>query len=255
LIGNIYWVGLSDQASFLMTTPDGNILLDTTSAETAPWVQENIEKLGFKMKDIKIIMTTHPHGPHVGGFVMFKELTGAVIVAPARDAYLLEDGGRSDPDAGRDEDVFPPVKPDRVVGDGETVSLGGFTLVSHFTPGHTKGCTTWTTVVEDGGKKYNVVFMCPPSIQANLVNNPKYPNREEDFAKAFQVLKSLPCDVFLTTRSTIFKREAKQMRLEAGEQPNPFIDPKGCRDVIVDYEQRFHALQAKELKQLAEKTQ
>src|SRR5205814_941160 len=124
---------------------------------------------------------------------------------------------QSDFDAGRE--IFTPVKPDRVVSDGDKVSLGGVTLVAHLTPGHTKGCMTWTTVVEDNGKKYNVVIACPPAVGGDtvpLVGNAKYPNIAEDYAKAFSVLKSLPCDVFLATRSAIFKREEKQKRLEAG---------------------------------------
>ncbi len=256
IIGNIYWVGLSDQVSFLITTPQGHILLDTTSEETVPWVRESIEKLGFKLKDIKTIMTTHAHGPHMGGFAIFKEITGAKIIAPAGDAYLLTDGGQSDFDAGRE--IFTPVKPDRVVSDGDKVSLGGVTLVAHLTPGHTKGCMTWTTVVEDSGKKYNVVIACPPAVGGDtvpLVGNAKYPNIAEDYAKAFSVLKSLPCDVFLTTRSAIFKREEKQKRLEAGEQPNPFIDPKGYQEYIADAEKRYLDKLAQDRKKVAEKKQ
>jgi metallo-beta-lactamase class B len=240
MIGNIYWVGLSDQTSFLITTPKGHILVDTTSEETAPWIRESIEKLGFKLKDIKFITTTHAHGPHMGGFAAFKEITGAKIVAPAGDAYLLEDGGQGDFDSGRE--LFRPLKPDRVVSDGQNISLGGVTLVAHVTPGHTKGCLTWTTVVEEAGKTYNVVIACPPAVGGEtvpLVNNSKYPGIAEDYVKTFSVLKSLPCDVFLSSRSMIFKREEKQRRLEAGEKPNPFIDPQGYRDYIADAEKRY----------------
>jgi metallo-beta-lactamase class B len=241
VIGNIYWVGLTDHGSYLLTTPKGHILIDTTSAETAPWVRQNIEKLGFKVKDIKIILTTHPHAEHVGGFAMFKELTGAKVMVPALDAAVLADGGRSDFREDGSE-KFKPVKPDRSVGDGEKVELGGMTLVAHMTPGHTKGCTAWTTVVEDSGHKYNVVIVCPAAVagdRAPLVNNAKYPNIAEDFAKAFSVFRILPCDVFLGMRTAVFKMDEKEKRLEQGEKPNPFIDPKGYQEYIVEYERRY----------------
>ncbi len=235
IIANIYWVGLSDQSSFLLTTPKGHILIDTTSEETSPWVRGSIEELGFNMKDIKIITTTHTHGPHVGGFAKFKELTGAKIIVPAGDEYLMKDGGKSDFDGGRE--TFRPVSPDRVVRDGDKISLGTITMVAHLTPGHTKGCTTWTTTVEDSGQKYNVVFACPPAVGGDnvpLVNNAKYPTIAEDYAKAFSVMKNLPCDVFLTSRSEIFKKEAKYARMMAGEKPNPFIDRNEFRNIVTE---------------------
>lgn len=241
VIGNIYWVGLSDHGSYLVTTPEGHILIDTTSAETAHWVRENIEELGFKLSDIKIILTTHPHAEHVGGFALFKELTGAKVMVPAIDAQVMADGGRSDfREDGRE--LFKPVKPDRAVGDGETVRFGGMVFVAHLTPGHTKGCTTWTTIAEDGGKKYNVVIVCPAAVagdRAPLVNNSKYPNIAEDFVKAFTVFRSLPCDVFLGMRSGIFHLDEKRKLLDQGTKPNPFIDPKGYRDYITEYERRY----------------
>ena len=241
VIGNIYWVGLSDHGSYLITTPKGHILIDTTSAETAHWVRENIEQLGFKVNDIKILLTTHPHAEHVGGFAMFKEMTGAKVMVPAIDAPVMADGGRSDFREDGSE-KFKPVKPDRAVADGEKVEFGGMTLVAHLTPGHTKGCTTWTTVVEDSGKKYNVVIVCPAAVagdRAPLVNNAKYPNIAQDFEKAFAVYRTLPCDVFLGMRTGIFKMEEKRKRLDQGASPNPFVDPQGYQTYILEYEKRF----------------
>lgn len=247
VIGNIYWVGLTDHGAFLLTTPRGNILLDTTSPKTSHFVRESIEKLGFKMHDIKIIIGLHAHADHTGATAYFKEVTGAKVIWSAPDAPVMADGGRSDFRENGTEQ-FKPVKPDKVVNDGQVVQLGNVTLVAHLTPGHSKGCTTWTTTVEDGGKKYNVVFVCGVDAveRVPLVNNAKYPDIAEDFAKAFAVLKSLPCDVFLYTRADTIQLEAKRKRLEQGEKPNPFIDPKGYQDYITEREQMYLKLLAKE---------
>lgn len=242
IIDNIYWVGHSEVGSFLITTPEGNILLDTTSTDDWPWVRENIEKLGYQLSDIKIIINSHPHEEHMGGMAMFKELTGAKLIASEATASVMADGGRSDFREDGSEQ-YKPVKADGTVADGGKVTLGGVTLVAHITPGHTKGAVTWTTIVEEGGQKYNVVFFGGVAVhgidRAPLLNNPRYPNIAEDFAKAFRVLKSLPCDVFLYVRASTIKLDQKLERLEQGEKPNPFIDPKGCRDYITEYEQRF----------------
>jgi len=240
VIGNIYWVGLTDHGAFLLTTPQGDILLDTTIQKTAPFVRDSIEELGFQLRDVKIIIGTHSHADHTGATAYFKELTGAQVLWSAPDATVMADGGRSDFREDGSEQ-FKPIKPDRTIRDGEEVRLGGVTLVAHLTPGHTKGCTTWTTVVEDSGKKYNAVFMCGVDAvgRVPLLHNAKYPNIAEDFAKSFTVLKSLPCEVFLYTRADTIRLEEKRKLLEQGAKPNPFIDPKGCRDYIAEREKFY----------------
>ena len=201
IIGNVYWVGLSDHGALLLTTPQGHILVDTAAAEYAPWIRENIEKLGFKLRDVKYILGTHGHADHVGGFKIFKELTGAKLIVSDLEAPLLESGGRGD--FRSPTEFYDPVKLDQTVQDGERVTFGGVTLTAHITPGHTKGCTTWTTTVEEGGKRYNAVIICQPAVagdRAPLVNNAKYPQIAEDFAKGFKVFRSLPVEVFLGNR-------------------------------------------------------
>ena len=249
MIGNIYWVGHTQVGAFLITTPQGHILMDTTSTEQSHWVREYIEKLGHDMKDIKIMLNSHPHEEHMGGFAMFKELTGAKVITSKLTADEMTVGGRTDFREDGSEQ-YTPVLTDQTVADGEKVQFGGVTLTAHLTPGHTKGCTTWTTVVEENGQKYNVVFFCGMATagidRAPLLNNPKYPNIVEDYQNSFRLLKTLPCDVFLYPRATTIKLHEKQNRLNQGEKPNPFVDPAGCRGYIDEYETLFSDLLAEQ---------
>jgi metallo-beta-lactamase class B len=197
------------------------------------------------MKDIKILINSHPHEEHIGGLAMFKEVTGAQFVASKETAAEVASGGRTDFREDGSE-KYKPVKADRIIGDGEKVELGGVTLTAHLTPGHTNGCTTWTTTAEEDGKKYNVVFVCVMTPagpdRAPLINNPKYPNVVEDFEHSFRLLKSLPCDVFLLARAKEIKLAEKEERLNRGQIPNPFIDPEGCRQYIQQSEDLFSKL-------------
>jgi metallo-beta-lactamase class B len=243
MIGNIYWVGHSQVGSFLIKTSDGLILMDTTSTDEAEWTRENIEKLGFKMRDIKLMLNSHPHEEHMGGFPMFKEVTGAKIVMSKLTADEVATGGRTDFREDGSEQ-YKPFRADQIVEDGGEVTLGDVTLTAHITPGHTKGCTTWTTTVEEDGKKYNVLFFCGMATagidRAPLLNNPKYPNIVEDYQHSFKLLRSLPCDVWFYPRATTIKLQEKEKRLKAGEKPNPFIDPAGCKGYIDEYEAIFN---------------
>ena len=257
MIGNVYWVGHTQIGSFLIKTSQGLILMDSTSTEQSPWVRENIEKLGFKMKDIKIILNSHPHEEHMGGFAMFKELTGARLIASAETASEMASGGRTDFREDGSEQ-YKPIKADQTVREGEKVQLGDVTLTAHLTPGHTKGCTTWSTVVEEDGKKYNAVFFCGVTAagvdRAPLLNNSKYPNIVQDLENTFRLLRSLPCDVFLYARATTIKLAEKQQRLNRGEKPNPFIDPAGCRQYISENEELFRKLLAEQRAAVKKKT-
>jgi metallo-beta-lactamase class B len=242
LIGNIYWVGHSEVGSFLITTPQGHILMDTTSAEEWPWVRENIEKLGYKMSDVKILINSHPHAEHIGGMAMVKQLTGAKLITSVETAADMSSGGRNDFREDGSEQ-YTPVKPDQTVPDGGKVEFGGVTLTAHITPGHTKGCTTWTTTVDDGGQKRDVVFVCGVANhgieRATILNNERYPNMRQDFEKAFRVLRSLNCEVFLYVRATTIHLDEKLAKLKSGATTNPFIDPQGCKGYIDEYEARY----------------
>ncbi|MBV8200601.1 MAG: subclass B3 metallo-beta-lactamase [Acidobacteria bacterium] len=230
ILGNLYSVGASEVTSFLLATGQGLILLDGGFVETAPQIRENVARLGFRLRDVKILLGSHAHSDHAGGLAQLKAWTGARLLASAGDAPLLEAGGRNDPFFG-DRLAFPPVKVDHVLRDGEAVTLGKTTMVAHLTPGHTRGCTTWTTRLTEGGRGYDVVFVCSTSVLPGyrLIDRPTYPGIAEDFARTFATLAALPCDVFLGSHASFYGGAEKARRLRAGAQPNPFIDPQGYR--------------------------
>ena len=236
IIGNIYYVGMTNTTSFLISTNAGLILLDTEYDDTIPTLSHSIEELGFKVKDIKILLQAHSHIDHIGGLDGFKKLTGAKVLAMAQDVPVVEDGGKSD---FRHGEIWKPVHVDQALKDGEKVTLGDVTMTAHRTAGHTKGCTTWTTTATDNGKKYDVVFVCSmrPNDGVFLIGNKEYPNIAEDFAQGFKTLKGLPCDVFLASHAFMFDLEGKlKKRQESPNGPNPFIDPAGYKAHVAAYE-------------------
>ncbi len=239
IIGNVYYVGLSDQTSYLITTPQGHILLDETYEEGVPYIRKSIEQLGFKVKDIKYLLNVHAHGDHVAGLAGMKELTGAKVLVMDGDAATIANGGKDESKDGQPQ--WRPVRIDQTIHDGEQVKLGGVTMVAHSTPGHTKGCTSWSTVAEDNGRNYNVVFICSMRVNPGvlLVGNKKYPEIAQDFEKGFAALKNLPCDVFVAAHGNQFGMTERIKRMEQDPKTNPFIDPQGYRDYIVKYEAAF----------------
>jgi metallo-beta-lactamase class B len=236
IIGNIYYVGASDITSYLIVTPRGDILLDGGFVETAPQIEANIQALGFKLADVKILLSSHEHLDHAGGLAQLKKLTGAQFVALAEEIPGLESGAS-----------FPAVTPDRVIHDGDTVELGGVTMTAHLTPGHTRGCTSWTMVTEDAGKPYNVVFVGSASVLPNyrLIDRPgnpaTYPGIAADYEKTFRVLKSLPCDVFLASHGQFYSLVQKREAMSKNPVQNPFIDPAGYQAYITQAEAAFQA--------------
>ncbi len=248
VIGNIYYVGPvsadgkgpQDAVSYLITTPNGHILLDSVYEDTVPVIHDNIQKLGFRVQDVKFLLNSHAHTDHMAGHARMKELTGAQVVMSEKDAVVLADGGRSDfRSDGRE--LWKPLKADRIIHDGDQVTLGGVTLTAHITPGHTKGCTTWTMVTRDGGRDYNVVIPCGVRAQVNvpLIGNRLYPEIADDFHGSFAKLKSLPCDVFLGAHGSWFNLADKAKRREQGATPNPFINPGEYRDYIATFERVY----------------
>ncbi|HXO26720.1 MAG TPA: subclass B3 metallo-beta-lactamase [Thermoanaerobaculia bacterium] len=233
ILGNLHYVGASEVTSFLLATDRGLILLDGGFVETAPQIRDNIARLGFKPSDVKIILSSHAHFDHAGGLAQLKAWTGARLFASAGDAPLLEAGDRGDPLFG-DTLPFPPVKVDHLLRDGETVTLGDTTLVAHVTAGHTRGCTTWTTRVAEGGRLYDVVFLCSTTVLPGyrLVDHPTYPGIADDYARTFATLAALPCDVFLGSHASFYDGSGKARRLREGAKPNPFIDPQGYRSFV-----------------------
>jgi metallo-beta-lactamase class B len=239
-MGNLYYVGAAGVSSFLITSREGHVLIDTGFEETVPAIRANVEKLGFQVKDIKVLLSSHAHADHVGGHAAMKELTGAQVMVSERDAPLLARGGRNDHAMG-DSLTYRPVKADHTLRDREEVSVGEATLTAHRTPGHTPGCTTWTMKVDDEGRPRHVVFHCSTSILpgVTLRGNTKYPQVSDDFKHTFEVLRSLPCDVFLAPHPMMFGLEEKAERLRKGEKPNPFVDPKGYRDFVNQGERTY----------------
>jgi metallo-beta-lactamase class B len=239
IIGNIYYVGTASLASFLVVTPAGDILINSTFERNVPTIQKSVEQLGFKFSDIKILLGSHAHGDHQEGDALVKQLTGAQVMAMAEDVPALKamtPGGKPHPI-------------DRVLHDGDTVTLGGTTLVAHLTPGHTRGDTTWTMKAQDGGKTYDVViigsFGVNPGVK--LVNNPDVPGIAAEFERAFKVARALPCDVPLGSHPSMYDMQAKYAKL--GKGPNPFIDPQGYKTELDIDEAMFHAVLAEQQKQ------
>jgi metallo-beta-lactamase class B len=247
IVGNLYYVGASDITSYLITTPEGHILLDGGFVETAPIIEANIRKLGFKLEDVKVLLNSHAHFDHAGGLAELKARTGAKFAASERDAPLLARGGKGDFRFG-DMQPFPPIQADRILHDGDTVTLGGTTLTAHLTPGHTMGNTTWTMKAREGDRTYDVVFAASTSILpgVSLTNNPKYPEIAEDYARTFRILKSLPCDVFLSSHASFFDGLGKADRLRKGAKENPFVDPQGYKEYVARYEKKFEEQLRKE---------
>lgn len=246
IIANIYYVGADDITSYLITTPQGHIILNAGYEDTVPIIRDNIRALGFKPEDVKIMLNGQAHYDHVEGQRDLQKLTGAKIYSSAREVDVLESGGAKDARFGK-EYTYPPVHVDHVVKDGEKVQLGGVTLVAHMTPGHSIGCTTWTMIVEDGGKKYNVVFVGGTTINpgVKLVKNPTWPGIAEDYTRTFQVLRGLPCDVFLGAHGGYYGMLAKYKQMKSGAA-NPFIDPQGYKDFIDRSEKVFRTQLASE---------
>jgi metallo-beta-lactamase class B len=233
IIGNVYYVGTVSLASFLIVTPQGNILINSTYERNVPVIQKSVEQLGFKFSDIKILLGSHAHADHMEGDALVKQLTGAQVMAMAEDVPLLE---QMKP-AGKARPV------DRVLHDGDQVTLGGTTLVAHLTPGHTPGDTTWTLKAQEGGKTYELLIIGSLGVSPGmkLVNNTADPRIVEEFTRAFQVSRSLPCDVPLGSHPGMYNMKEKYAKLQAGG-PNPYIDPTGCKTEFDIDEAMFHAV-------------
>ena len=234
IIGNIYYVGASDVASYLIVTPTGDILLDGGFVETAPMIEANIQKLGFKLSDVKYILSSHEHLDHAGGISELRRATGAKFLALEQEVPGLTAGTS-----------FPAAKPDRVIHDGGTVKIGTEVMTAHLTPGHTRGCTTWTTTAHDGARIYHVVFVGSASVLPTykLIDKPgapaTYVGIDQDYKKTFQVLRSLPCDVFLASHGSFYSLVEKRGVMEKKPAQNPFIDPWGYQAYILDTEAAF----------------
>jgi metallo-beta-lactamase class B len=230
IAGNLYYVGTADLAVYLIRTLRGNILINSDFAEDVPTVRNSIEQLGFKYSDTKIVLISHAHGDHDGGVGIIQKDTGARVMVMEGDVAAVESKTTGRPGA----------KVDRVLRDGETVALSGSTLTARLTPGHTKGCTTWTMQVNEGGRTLNAVIIGSPNVNAGyvLVGNTNYPTIANDYEKTFRVLKSLPVDLFLGAHGAYFGMKAKYERMKSGDA-RAFIDPDGYKAYVDDRESAF----------------
>ncbi|HEX6279169.1 MAG TPA: subclass B3 metallo-beta-lactamase [Pyrinomonadaceae bacterium] len=236
---NIYYVGASDVTSYLITTPKGHILLDSGLKETVPLIKASVEKLGFKLSEIKYLINSHAHYDHAGGLAELKRLTGAQLLISKGDAGLLARGGKDDPNFGN-RFLFEPTAADKTFSDGWKLKFGGTTLRANVTPGHTKGCTTWTMTVKEGSRFLNAIFVCSTTAPGfTLVGNGKYPEIVKDFESTFKRIKAIKVDIFLSSHASAFGLAAKAEKLRSGASPNPFIDPEGYRQYVESTEKAF----------------
>src|SRR5215831_1767137 len=228
--GNLYYVGTADLAVYLINTPQGNILINSDFKEDLPTIKRSIEQLGFKYSDTKIVLISHAHGDHDEGTGVIRKETGAKLMVMDADV----------PDEESTASGRPGAHVDRVLHDGDVVELGGSKLTARLTPGHTKGCTTWTMQVDESGKKLNAVIVGSPNVNPGyiLVGNKNYPGIADDYVKTFTVLKSLPVDLFLGAHGAYFGMKAKYEKMKTGGS-NPFIDPTGYKAYITEREAAF----------------
>lgn len=242
IAGNLYYVGDDYQADYLIVTPKGNILINSGYATDVPKIKASIKKLGFSYKDTKILLISHAHIDHDAGMPIIKRETGARYMVMAQDVPVVETGGKEDFFYGSDPSMlYQPTTVDRILQDGDKVTLGSTTLVAHLTAGHTKGCTTWTMKVSDKNQVYHVAIVCSPYLNPGyqLVNNAKYPNIAKDYERQFQVLSSLPVDIFLGAHGMYFNLGDKYHELHQGNT-NAFIDPVGYKQFVSQKKQDFY---------------
>jgi metallo-beta-lactamase class B len=248
IAGNLYYVGSKGLATYLIATPAGHILINSDLEANVPLIRTSMEKLGFKFSDIKVLLISHAHWDHDAGSAMIKRITGATYMVMDADVPAVESGGKDDFAYGDTPGaLYPATKVDRMLHDGDEVKLGDAVLVARLTPGHTKGCTTWTMKVKDAGTEHDVVIVGSPNVNAGykLVGNARYPQIAADYERMFKVLTSLPCDVFLGAHGVYFGLEAKYARMKEGVAA-PFVDRDGYKKFVADKEREFRAELAKQ---------
>lgn len=235
IVGNLHYVGAANIASYLFTTPEGHLLIDTGTTQMEKVVRENIEKLGFKLTDIKIILSSHAHFDHIAGHAAMQKATGARVMAIGDDARALELGRDLSP---VETIGWEPVKVERVLKDGDVVALGGTTLRAVWTPGHTPGCTTWVTTIQDGGRSYSVVILgsIGPNPGPPMVGNPKHPTLAEDTLGTIRKLRALNPDIQLGGHpQAAFTGKIDAMK--RGTRPHPLLQEPGAWSKMLDTQQ------------------
>jgi len=243
IAGNLYYVGSKDLASYLIVTPQGDILINSSLEASVPLIRRSVEQLGFKFNDIKVLLISHAHFDHEAGSAELIRQTGAQYMVMDGDVPVVESGGAAD--FAYAKDTYPPAKVNRVLHDGDEVKLGGTVLVAHKTAGHTRGCTTWTMQVKEAGRPLNVVIVGSWNVNPGwrLVDHSgrpaSYPGIAADYRRTFATLKALPCDVFLGAHGAYFGMLSKLDRIKAGAKENVWVDPEGYEAAVAEREEAF----------------
>jgi len=240
IAGNLYYVGTYDLACYLITTPKGNILINTGLAVSAQQIKRNVEKLGFNFNDIKILLITHAHYDHVGALAQIKKMTGAKLMVNENDAPVLADGGVSDYALGIYGRSFAPVKADRLLHDHDTISLGDMHLVMLHHPGHTKGACSYLFDAKDDKRSYKVLIANMPSIiiDKKFSEETAYPNIANDYAYTLSHMKQLSFDIWVASHASQFNLHGKH---HPGDAYNPaaFMDRKGYDEELNNLQMQY----------------
>jgi metallo-beta-lactamase class B len=243
IAGDLYYVGANDVAAFLITGPEGHIVLDGGYPTTAPMIMASIAKLGFNVKDVEVLLSSEPHPDHAGGLGVIQKASGAELWASEASAYSLATGG-DDPDILLPLRAlirigilgYPAMRVDHVLKDGETIHVGPIAVTAHITGGHTRGCTSWSFPVRDGDRVLNVVSAC----DLVPVGGVRYPEQKADLERSFRVLRSLPVDIWVTCHAKAWGRYRKFVASTTAKDPvEPFIDPEGYKAYIDDAEAKL----------------
>ena len=236
IAGNFYYVGANDVSAFLITGPEGHVVIDGGYPTTAPMIMASIAKLGFDIKDVKVLLNSEPHPDHGGGLGVIQQASGAEVWASDASADSLASGG-DDPDMFLPMRVllwigvlgYPPIRVDHRFKDGDTIRLGPIALTAHITAGHTRGCTSWSFPVRDGDRVLNVVSVCDPGV----LEMSSYREQAADRERSLRVLRSLPVDIWVTNHARAWGRYRKFVASATAKNPvDPFIDPEGYRAYI-----------------------
>ncbi|MCW3091056.1 MAG: bla [Ferruginibacter sp.] len=240
IAGNLYYVGTYDLACYLITTPAGNILINTGLAASAAQIKKNIQTLGFRFADIKILLTTQAHYDHMGAMAAIKTKTRAQLMVDKKEAAVLKDGGSSDYALGGKGSSYAPVKPDRLLSDGDTIRLGGMQLVMLHHPGHTRGSCSFLFTVKDDQQSYRVLIANLPTIVTEKPFSAitDYPEIAADYAYTFKTMQNIPFDIWLASHASQFKMHDKHA---PGDAYNPavFNDQQGYRNAISSLQKQY----------------
>ena len=238
IAGNVHYVGTKGLAAYLITTRDGAILLDATLVQNAGQIERNIESLGVPLREVKLLLSDHAHADHVGAMAQLKRDTGARVLASEGDRWALENG-RNQGDNNYGVMPFDPIPVDETIRDGQTVRLGEVELTAHLTPGHTRGCTSWSMTVDDRGTPRQVLFLCSITVAGNtLVGNRTYPGIADDYRATFAKLAAMRADIVLTSHPEMSDVLERAARRDAGEA-DAFIEPTLLPTLVNDFSAAF----------------